>query len=224
MNTLTQAEQDKIRDFLKDRHIAKGLGIPQDACSIAAINLALTGKLSDTIPDCMSPVVGRWIIVIQDAMPDDMRNSREWRELLPLAAGTGRLHEKERLDIILDWMWGTALPLVQPVADAHGFGVEWSRMCSERSAKAAADAAAAADEAAAWAARAAQAAARRAAWAGAAGAAGAAWAAGAAKAAGAAAWAAGAAWAAWANAGAPWAKLNPPALLARLVAVSEQPV
>jgi hypothetical protein len=89
----------------------------------------------------MSRVIGRWIIRIEDRMPSSIRNSAAWRDLLPLAAGTGRAHEAERLALILDWMWGTVLPAVQPVADARGLGPAWRTMCEQRT-PAAAEAAA----------------------------------------------------------------------------------
>ena len=104
---LTTEQQTAIADRLASMHLPSGLGDEENACSIAAINLALTGELTDDIPSCMSEVIGQWIIKIQDSMPDEMRNSLEWKLLLPLAAGTGREKEKERLQIILDWMWGT---------------------------------------------------------------------------------------------------------------------
>jgi hypothetical protein len=117
--------------------LPSGLGNKHSACSIAAINLALYGRLTDSIPDCMSEVIGRWIIVCQDAMPDDVRNSEKWKSLLPLAAGTGREREQGRLKIILDWMWGTVLPSLQTLADEQGFGAQWQKMTAERTAKSA---------------------------------------------------------------------------------------
>src|SRR5688572_22602969 len=112
--TLSLEQQANIANYLKDRYIPKGIGNEAAACSIAAINMALTGELTDRIPDCMSPVIGRWIITVQDGMPDAMRNGSRWRELLPFAAGTGRDREHERIAIILDWMWGTILQSLQP--------------------------------------------------------------------------------------------------------------
>ena len=155
MSTLTADEEFAIHQKLHRMHIPSGLGTEESACSIAAINLALTGRLTDQIPACMSEVVGQWIIRVQDAMPDAMRNSDRWKNLLPLAAGTGREHEQERLKIILDWMWTTVLPTLQPLADRQGFGEAWRQMTKERTAAAA--------EAAAWAA--AKAKAKEAAWA-----------------------------------------------------------
>ena len=129
MLTLSQKELDDIAVILAPMVLPKGLGTRENACSIAAINLALNGKLSDGIPDCMSPVIGKWIIRVQDEMPQDMRNSREWKYLLPFAAGTGREHEKQRVAIVMDWMWDECLPQIQPLADKSGFGDEWRDMC-----------------------------------------------------------------------------------------------
>lgn len=108
MSTLTAVEQQKIADRLATHDLSSGLGDELTACSIASINLALTGRLTDEIPACMSPVIGKWIIGVQDVMPFAMRNSTEWKRLLPLAAGTGRGSESARLSIILEWMWTRA--------------------------------------------------------------------------------------------------------------------
>jgi hypothetical protein len=204
-NKMNPLDTQKIADVVNRMHLPSGLGTHENACSIAAINLALTGELTDHIPTCMSEVIGRWIIVTQDAMPDAMRNSPEWKRLLPLAAGTGRAHEKERLNVLLNHMWTVALPLLQPVADARGFGDEWRTMTTEKTAWAARTATRAASAASAeWAARAAAAATRAAEWAEWA----AEWAAAAARAAAAAA-----------EARATWETLNPCQLLADLIAV-----
>lgn len=189
---LTTEQQAKIEALVQQMELTKGVGTKENACSIAAINLALTGELTDKIPDCMSEVIGKWIITIQDRMPDALRNSQEWKRLLPLAAGTGRDHEAKRLSIIMDWMW-ESLKLAQPYADANGFGEEWAAMCVEKSHAAANAAYSAACSAAAYAANAA------------------------AYAANAAATAADAA-ADAAEAGA-WQVINPPALLEKLINV-----
>lgn len=142
MNTITAEQQEAIAAQLKDMILPVGLGSKESACSIAAINLALTGELTDDIPDCMSQVIGKWIIQVQDSMPDDFRNSRQWKALLPLAAGTGRERERERerLNIIMDWMWGTVLPTLQPIADRNGFGDAWLAMTTHRTRAAAKEA------------------------------------------------------------------------------------
>jgi hypothetical protein len=141
MSTITATQQTAIAEYLNGRHLGSGIGTAEEPCSIAAINLALSGRLTDDIPDCMSPAVGRWIIRIQDAMPDDLRNSERWRSLLPLAAETGRNHEAERAAALLDWLWGAVLPRLQPLADANGFGAAWTAMHQSRTAAAAREAA-----------------------------------------------------------------------------------
>jgi hypothetical protein len=155
MSTITTEQEQHIAAWLAAHPtLTVGVGTEEAACSVAAINMALTGELTDRIPVCMSRVIGRWIIAVQDMMPAEIRNSAGWRDLLPLAAGTGRAHEEERRAITLAWMWDT-LALIQPVADRRGYGDAWRRMTTDRtaeSARAAAAAAAAAADAAAYAA------------------------------------------------------------------------
>jgi hypothetical protein len=153
--TLTTEQQAAIAAKVKSMTLPRGMGTEESACSMAAINLALTGQMTDEIPACMSEVVGRWIIRAQDGMPDEMRNSAVWKSLLPLAAGTGRDHERERKAIIKDWLFDIVLPHIQPIADAGGYGEQWRAMCEERTPAegwAAAGAAAGAAAEAAWAA------------------------------------------------------------------------
>jgi hypothetical protein len=220
---ITSDQETAIRDVLATMPtLAVGIGTAEQACSVAAINLALTGRLTDIVPDCMSHVIGRWIIGVQDRMLATIRDSADWRELLVLAAGTGRAHETERLSLVMSWMWD-ALALLQPQADANGYGTAWATMLRERTPDAADEAAAAAE--AAYVAAAAAATAYEAAYAYAAAAADAAEAAYVAAAADAAADAAVAASeAAYAYAAADataWATIDPVGLLRRLVAVTD---
>jgi hypothetical protein len=140
MSTITKEQQQAILSWVSTHGIPSGLGTAEAACSIASINLALTGELTDRIPDCMSPVIGRWIIRVQDAMPADMRNGAEWKHLLPLAAGTGQEHEAERRQIVMGWMWVTVLPYLQALADKRGFGEKWRAMCQQKTRAAAKEA------------------------------------------------------------------------------------
>ena len=144
MNTYTPEAQHKLKEYLDTHDLPAGLGTEESACSIAAINLAMTGELTDDIPPCMSEVLGKVIIALQDAMPDNMRNSRRYKEWLPHAAGTGREREEERLAVLMDWLWDTVLPKLQPMADKLGFGLEWAAMCRKRTVAAAVAARAAA--------------------------------------------------------------------------------
>ena len=133
ISTLTMEQQLLISTKISEmRHLSVGLGDVESACSIAAINLALTGELTDKVPDCMSRVIGEWIIIIQDSLPASIRNSSRYTDLLPQAAGTGRDFEQERLDILLNWMWTVVLPSRQAEADRSGHGGSWKMMCEKR--------------------------------------------------------------------------------------------
>ena len=119
------------------RGIGHGVGNADICCTIAAINLALTGKVTDDPISCISEVVRIWVINVQDHMPIKMLNSPEWRALIPLIAGTGQEREAERAAVALDWMWGTVLPQLQGVADKGGYGEAWREMCEQRTVAAA---------------------------------------------------------------------------------------
>ena len=137
-STITAEQSSAIEAMLASMpDLPSGVGSEENACSIAAINLALSGNLTDEIPKCMSLVIGKWIIKIQDSAPAELRNSERWRRLLPLAAGTGRDREAERSSVALEWMWSVVLPQVQPIADRLGFGEKWHDMCSLRTTDAA---------------------------------------------------------------------------------------
>lgn len=128
----TEEHAANLKEYLETRTLPSGLGTEESACSIAAINLAINCKLTDKIPDCMSAVLGVAIIELQDAMPDDMRNSVRYRAMLMAAPGTGREKEEKRLAVLMDWMWETVLPQVQRLAEKGGFGDEWRIMCEQR--------------------------------------------------------------------------------------------
>ena len=120
-----------------------------DACSIAVLNLALTGELTDRRPECMSPVVHQWIIKVQDRMPAEMRNSGRWKSALLDAPGTGDGRDGERVELILAWMWdvlGDPAVLAAVPGEARS---AWDRMLRERNDASAAAAASAAAYAAA---------------------------------------------------------------------------
>jgi len=141
---ITKEQQAAIAAKVNGMKLPRGMGDEHNACSIAAINLALSGRLTDAVPDCMSAVIGDWIIQVQDAMPHKMRNSKAWKSQLPLTAGTGRDHEWERLALIKDWLWTVVLPYLQPVADAGKYGKDWRVMYELRTLGAAMQAAKAA--------------------------------------------------------------------------------
>ena len=119
----------KLIAYLETHDLPSGLGDEESACTLAAIRLAYDGKLNADVIDCMSPVLGKAAMNLQDAMPDGMRNSARYKNLIPNMPGTGREREAERLAILMDWMWTVVLPQIQPIADKYGFGVEWRHMC-----------------------------------------------------------------------------------------------
>jgi len=136
----TNEHAANLKQYLESHTLPRGLGTKESACSIAAINLAIDGRLTDNTPDCMSEVLGKAIINLQDQMPDDMRNSDRYRAMLMTAPGTGREKEEKRLAVLMDWMWGTVLPQLQTDADKKGFGDEWRIMCEQRTYESASDA------------------------------------------------------------------------------------
>jgi hypothetical protein len=133
MSTITKEQQDKIAEFVNTHELVRGLGSITSPCSVAAINLMVSGRLTDEIPDCMSEVIGAWTIDMQDTLTKAQRNSSEWKYLLPFAAGTGRDREPERLGILIDWLFGLVLPKATTYADFIGIGSEWRLMLSEKS-------------------------------------------------------------------------------------------
>lgn len=163
--TFTEENKAALKDWLATHKLTHGVGSKEAACTVAAINMALDGRVSDDCPPCMSPVLHSWIIPIQDAIPLDLLNDGRWAALIPEAAGTNDGKDDLRIEIILDHMWSVVLPQLQPLADESCFGAEWRRMCQERtevaanaariaawSAYAAADTAARMADAAGWAA------------------------------------------------------------------------
>ena len=140
-SSLSAAEAKRISDLLARPGLvlSEGKGDLRSPCSMAAINLALTGKLTDDTPLCMSEVIGMWVLHTQDEIPPALRNSGEWRALLPISAGTGRdpSAERARLDAVIEWMW-PSMAVAQQAADKFGFGTEWREQRTLRSAKAAA--------------------------------------------------------------------------------------
>ena len=148
MKEYTIEHRTKLEAYLAAHDIPSGLGNKDGACTIAAINLAISGEITDTIPDCMSDVLGRATISLQDVMPAELRNSARYKALIPNMAGTGRDREMDRLAVILDWMWTAVLPQIQFVADASNCGDEWRHMCNVKTSAAASDASDAASTAA----------------------------------------------------------------------------
>lgn len=130
------AEQSKdLTDLLSRVELGEGIGTESHPCSIAAVNLALYGRLTDEVPDCMSLVIGKWVIAVQDLMPHALRNCRQYKiDLLPLAAGTGRDREKEeaRFSLLADWMWERVLPRISMDEWPAEAVKAWEKMLKKR--------------------------------------------------------------------------------------------
>lgn len=133
--TITDADRDAIRATLQDVTLVHGVGNldAHTACTIAAVNLALTGELRDDDPaDCISPVIRRWVIGVQDSMPEAMLAEDAWRDLIPWIAGTRSTSDVEqaRLALILDWMWDRLAAIRDVVPESARDA--WDRMLAER--------------------------------------------------------------------------------------------
>lgn len=141
-----------LNDLLDNIELCAGMGMAHgdawpDACSITAINCAIDmavygmdewntdDQLSDRIPDCMSQVIGCWIRVVQDAMPDHRRNDAAWKFALPAAAATGRNHDLEiaRAQFLLQWLYEKVLPQGLPRAERYGYLNYWDAMIDTQS-------------------------------------------------------------------------------------------
>jgi hypothetical protein len=133
----TIENRTELEAYLATHSLPSGFGDKESACTLAAINLAITGKLTDVIPSCMSLVLGSATIRLQDGMPDQMRNSKRYKRLIPDMPGTGRERDTERLAVLMDWMWTVVLPQLQPLADKNVFGPEWRKMCEVKTSAAA---------------------------------------------------------------------------------------
>jgi hypothetical protein len=142
MTTITDAQRTRLaRAFASPAlRLSRGLGAagPVDSgerCTIAEINLVLTGTLSDDPHPCISEVIRRWVIAVQDAMPDELRNSPAWRSVAPLIAGTAtddeRVEQKRR-DMIVAWMWDRLADEAVLAALPDAVRPTWDRMLAER--------------------------------------------------------------------------------------------
>lgn len=135
--SFTKEDRNKVASFLSTVNLSQGIGFAEMPCSIAAINIALTGKIGDTRPSCMSPVIHRFIIEVQDSAGDEMRNSKEWKALLPWAAGSLDEDEieLERLCLVRDWLWDTVFPnkIMLNTSALAGLRYDWEAMLKGRS-------------------------------------------------------------------------------------------
>src|SRR5882757_7335057 len=99
-------QQRELIHLNLQKHLRQGLGTQDEPCTIAAINLALTGRLTDELHPCVSPIVRAWVIKVQDAMPGEIRNGSQWRAAAEGIAGSAADEsvERRRVSLLLDWM------------------------------------------------------------------------------------------------------------------------
>jgi hypothetical protein len=151
MTTVTNAQLIELVEAFASLALRLGRNLgtvgPVDSgerCTIAEINLVLTGTLSDDPHPCISEVIRRWVIAVQDAMPDELRNSPAWRTSAPLIAGTATENggvERKRRDAIVAWMWDRLADEAVLASLPDAVRPAWDRMLAERTPAAAVTAA-----------------------------------------------------------------------------------
>lgn len=139
MEELVAAEKATIRKFLAGRTITSGMGDASACCSIASINMATRRMLCDDPPPSMPDTIYQWVVPVQDAMPDRLRNAADWRALVPDAAYvlTGEIGgggEAKRFGVLKDWVWDAAMPLLRPLTQhaifrGRPFSEQWDMLC-----------------------------------------------------------------------------------------------
>jgi hypothetical protein len=161
--TLSADDVQRIRDALlsRDLFICSGVGDATEpgqgeACTIAEINLVLTGELDDGSHPCISEVIRFWVINVQDAMPSYLRNLPAWRNAaIGIAGSTGSAEQdRARIALIMSWMWEALADDIVIAGLPASVLPAWREMLSQKTANAtnaanaaanAADAVAAAD-------------------------------------------------------------------------------
>ena len=139
---LTDTQLTAVREAFEneDARLVHGVGeSTTERCTIAAINIALTGKLTDKAHPCVSEVIRQWVIRVQDAMPVEMLNEPQWRQAAIGIAGSAAPPEVEqrRVELTVEWMWDRlADPAVLAAVPVSARGM-WDRMLAERTADAA---------------------------------------------------------------------------------------
>lgn len=80
--------QSLVASFVTSATLGKGLDNSKTPCTIAAINLTLSGRYTDECPECMSPELCDFVVVLQDRLSNKCRNSAEWKSIIPLLLNT----------------------------------------------------------------------------------------------------------------------------------------
>jgi len=81
----------------------------------------------------MSPALWAFARKAQQFMPEELSATPAWAHAVSGVVGRSSPDdEQKRTSLVVEWMWATVLPLVQPHADRQGFGSSWSLMTERR--------------------------------------------------------------------------------------------
>jgi hypothetical protein len=80
--------QSLVASFVTGATLGQGLNNSKTPCTIAAINLTLSGRFTDDCPHCMSPELCDFVVILQDSLSHECRNSPEWKSIIPLLLNT----------------------------------------------------------------------------------------------------------------------------------------
>ena len=118
----------KFAETLAGLKLVHGVGEAGDgtACTESALQLALTGRLTDDLHPCVDPAVHRWVIRTQDRLDEATLNG-PWKELAPRIVGTAGL--PDRLGKIMETMWDALASLTFKDAEANA---AWQKMLELR--------------------------------------------------------------------------------------------
>jgi hypothetical protein len=100
--------ETKLKDYLDTHCLCVGRGNEQSCCSIAAINLIRENILTDRLPPDLPYVISAWIIGIQDSMPDELRNSKEWKDTL--VEFLDCKSSSKAVEILTEWLFDKIIP------------------------------------------------------------------------------------------------------------------
>lgn len=140
MTTNYETEKALYTAFLKDLRLVAGVGNLKagEACTESALQLALTGKLTDDRHPCVDPLIHKWVMNVQDRLDNATLNG-PWKDIAPMVVGT--IDVPDSLNRIMTTMWDALSEMTFASAKVN---VAWKDMLTARTAtacKAAADAA-----------------------------------------------------------------------------------
>jgi hypothetical protein len=155
---ITQETREQVARECATRRMVTGTGDHGEgtACLMSAVNLGLTGRLTDKHHPYVSEAVRGLVVGLHDSLPDAVRSGQAWRSLGPLMLGTGDDgHDDERVRMILGWVRGSVLSddtasaaaYAAATAYAYDYATAYARAAASSVARAAAARAADDDDA-----------------------------------------------------------------------------